>query len=131
MPGPFLAPQQIFDFSSIALAGATSPNAIQDSGTIAIAVGPGWTQVFAAVAGNTLWCNILQVSAPAGANLIQLATGPAGFEIVLFDMAVPPQAVDFGWTLFRGPFTFAPGVRISMRASALVSQIETHFMYRI
>lgn len=131
MAGPFIIPQQIFDFSSVAISGADSPNRIQDSGPINVAVGPGWTEIFAALLGNSLFWNIMQVTAIPGANVIELATGAIGVETPLFHMSVPPDAATFGWTLFQAPFVLPLGMRISMRSSAIIANVETHMLYRL
>lgn len=131
MSGPFIIPQRIFDFSQVPLTGILQPNAVQDSGTLAVAVGPGWTQIFAATAGPALWTNVLQVTSAAGANTIEMALGAAGAEVILLTMTVPPDAATFGWTLLRSNIFIAAGTRVAMRASAIVSNIETHIFYRV
>lgn len=108
---------------------APAATAIQDSGNIVVAVGPGWTQIFAAMLGTSLHWNILMVSAVPGANTIEFATGLPGFEVNLLHMSVPPQASDFGWTLMRSPLQIIRGTRIAMRATAIATTIETHMYY--
>jgi hypothetical protein len=129
--GPFIIPQMIFDTAQISASGVGQPNAIQDSGAVVLAVGPGWTQIFAATVADSLYVNVLMIGAAVGANECEIGFGPLGFEALFTGCHIPSDAANFGWTICRAPLRIPAGTRITGRTSLLPLTLEFHLYYRV
>lgn len=105
------------------------PTHIQDSGIISLVAGAAYASIIAATMHSSVWLSFIVTETALGANEIDIATGPAGFETFLFHLNVAgsAQSLNTARLLFNSPWTIPAGVRIAARATLKNADIECHY----
>jgi len=121
MPGPYLYPKKIFDFSSLNL--LTPFTTVQDSSNVACAANV-YTTLIAITLASSKWVQMF-VSVAAPGDVVVLATGAVGHEVDFQDFTIILQN---GIQLMNLPLSIPAGVRVSLKPTGNVTA-EFHMYY--
>lgn len=119
--GPFIIPQQIFDFSTIPI--LTFSSGVQDSNLVACPNGV-FTQLLI-LTDTSKWFTLFVTI--GGLTNVIIATGAAGFEVTLFNLVLP-ATVNF-MNAMDCPLKIPAGTRISCKPNAGGCSAELHVLF--
>lgn len=93
------------------------PDAIQNSGIVALPAGaPGvWTQLIAALSGESRWLWIEYAAAAGGASNYDLGVGGGGAEVLLDGPYILEWGAGLGKIILSYPIRIAVGTRLAAR----------------
>ncbi len=101
------------------------PTQIADSGNILLVAAAPYVPVIAALPSPMIWLQIIVTQTAAGANVINIAQGAAGFEVLIDDYTATAVA-PLGLTMFNGPFYLPAGTRLAMQCTLVNTDVEVH-----